>query len=58
MLQRKQSRLKAFLEASEKFINVILNLLMKYKKQRAQNILLLKPIKEVTHLSLAAIQLK
>ena len=58
MLQRKQSRLKAFLETSEKFINVILNLLMKYKKQRAQNILLLKPIKEVTHLSLAAIQLK
>ena len=31
---------------------------MKYKDQRAQNILLLKPMKDVTHLSLAAIQLK
>jgi len=31
---------------------------MKYKEQRAQNISLLKPMKEATHLSLEAIQLK
>ena len=36
----------------------ILNSLMNYKEQRAQNILLLKPMKEITHLSLAAIQLE
>ena len=33
-------------------------LVMKYAEQRAQNMLLLKPIKEVTHLSLATIQLE
>jgi len=31
---------------------------MKYKEQRAQNIPLLKLIKEATHLNLAAIQLE
>jgi len=30
---------------------------MKYKEQRAQNKPLLKPMKEATHLNLAAIQL-
>jgi len=31
---------------------------MKYKEQRPKNIPLLKPMKEATHLSLAAIQLE
>ena len=34
------------------------NSLMKYKEQRAQNIPLLTPMKEATHLNLAAIQLE
>ena len=46
---RKQQRLKAFLEAQEKFTNVISNLLMKYKEQRAQNILLLELMKKLIH---------